>query len=62
MSWLAANWYGVFALFCTPAVLGIVLWVVAHRLIGNRERHDREREARKLGDFQLSPPRPARRR
>ncbi len=62
MSWLAANWYGVFALFLTPAVLGIGFWVVAHRVIGHRERHDREREARKLGSFELSRPRPARRR
>jgi hypothetical protein len=49
MSWLAANWYSVFA----PAIAGIAFWLIAHRIIGNRQRHDRQRDARKLGDFQL---------
>ena len=62
MSWLAANWYGVFAVFCAPAIVGIGFWAIAHRVIGHRERHDREREARKLEAFQLSRPRAARRR
>jgi hypothetical protein len=60
MSWLVANWYGVFALFGAPLVVGIGFWAIAHRVIGKRERHDREREARKLDAFQLS--RTARRR
>jgi hypothetical protein len=53
MSWLAANWYSVFALFGAPAIAGIAFWLIAHRIIGNRQRHDRQRDARKLGDFQL---------
>jgi hypothetical protein len=60
MSWLVANWYGVFAVFAAPAMVGILCWIVAHTVIGARERQDRAREARKLGDFRLS--RPARRR
>jgi hypothetical protein len=60
MSWLVANWYGVFALFAAPALIGILCWVIAHNVIGARERHDRQREARKLGDVPLV--RPARRR
>jgi hypothetical protein len=54
MTWLAANWYGVLALFGTPAIAGVALWVIAHRRLGQRERDDREREARKLGDFPFS--------
>jgi cyanate permease len=54
MSWLVSNWYGVLALFATPAVLGVAFWVIAHRMIGERERHDRARDARKLGAFQLT--------
>jgi hypothetical protein len=53
MSWLAANWYGVLALFGAPAIVGIGFWVIAHRIIGKRERDDRDREARKLRDFQF---------
>ena len=53
MSWLAANWYSVLALFGAPALAGIAFWVIAHRIIGQRERHDRAREARKLGDLRL---------
>jgi hypothetical protein len=60
MSWLVANWYGVCALFAAPALVGILCWIVAHNVIGARERQDRAREARKRGDFPLS--RPARRR
>ena len=59
MSSLTANWYGVIAMFGTPAIVGIVLWIVAHRLQGQRDRVDRERQARRLGDFQF--PRLARR-
>jgi cyanate permease len=60
MSWLAANWYGVLALFATPAIVGIAFWVIAHRILTQRERDHREREARKLDPFQF--PRHARRR
>lgn len=59
MSWLVSNWYGVLALFATPAIVGIGCWVVAHTIIGQRERHDRAREARKHADLPLA--RPARR-
>ena len=54
MSWLSGNWYGVCAIFGAPAIAGIAFWVIAHRIIGKRERDDREREARKLGGAQLS--------
>ena len=59
MSSLAANWYGMVALFGTPAIFGIALWIVAHRIQDRRNRVDRERQARRLGDFQF--PRLARR-
>ena len=59
MSWLAANWYGVLALFSTPALAGIGLWVFAHRRMNERDRVDRERQARRLGDLKF--PRLARR-
>ena len=59
MSWLAANWYSVLALFGTPAMFGIASWFIARRIAGQRERDDRARDARKLGDFQF--PRLARR-
>jgi hypothetical protein len=60
MSWLVGNWYGVIAFFGAPAIAGIAFWVIAHRIIGQRERDHREREARKLDEFQFS--RPLRRR
>lgn len=54
MSWFAANWFGVFAVFAVPAALGILCWLVAHAIIGAAERHDREREARKYADLPIS--------
>jgi hypothetical protein len=54
MSWLAANWFGVCAVFAAPAAVGIFCWVVAHYVMGEGERHYREREARKRSHFQLS--------
>ncbi|WP_419757774.1 hypothetical protein [Acidisoma sp.] len=59
MGSLAANWYGVVALFGAPAIAGIVLWIVAHRVQSRRDRVNRERQARGYGDFQF--PRLARR-
>jgi hypothetical protein len=53
MSWLAANWYGVLALFGAPAFVGIGFWVIAHRIIAGRDRTARDREARKLRDVQV---------
>jgi hypothetical protein len=53
VSWLAANWYSVLAIFSFPAIAGIGFWIIAHRVISQREREDRDREARKLRDFQL---------